>query len=130
MFFFYCSSSFSSGIQGISYGAEFAKGNTVRACIYLYNNEKIRNLFVVLEKQGAETISNFGSPIKWELREEQQYSRIAVYRDGSIESSDSELEEIREWHIENLLKLKEVFQPEIEMALETLNSGEVEDSVQ
>ena len=25
---------------------------------------------------------------------------------------------------------KEVFQPEIEMALETLNSGEVEDSVQ
>ena len=123
-------SSFSSGIQGISYGAEFAKGHTVRTCIYLYNNEKIRNLFVVLEKQGAETISNFGSPIEWELREEQQYSRIAVYRDGSIESSDSELEEIREWHIENLLKLKEVFQPEIERALKTLNSSsETENSV-
>ena len=41
---------------------------------------------------------------------------------------DSELEEIREWHITNLLKLKEVFQPEIEQALETLNSGEKEKS--
>jgi len=38
------------------------------------------------------------------------------------------LEEIREWHIENLLKLKEIFQPEIEQVLEILNSIEGEES--
>ena len=40
-----------------------------------------------------------------------------VSRDGVIEASDSELEEIREWHIENLLKMKQVFTPEIETGI-------------
>ena len=39
-----------------------------------------------------------------------------------------ELENIREWHITNLLKFKEVFQPEIEQALETLDVSEKEAS--
>jgi hypothetical protein len=77
-------------------------------------------LFDALESRKAEIESNFGSLLEWNRTEEQQISSLAVYRDGNIESPDSELEAIREWHIENLLKLKEVFQPEIEKALETL----------
>ena len=57
----------------------------------------------------------------WERNAEKQETLISMYRDGDIEkSSDSELEDVRKWHITNLLKLKEVFQPEIEKALETL----------
>ena len=45
--------------------------------------------------------------------DDNQASRIAIYREGSIESSDGELKEIRKWHVEQFLKLKEVFGPEL-----------------
>ena len=122
---------FASGIQGISYSVAFAKKEKTRAYIAIY--QKLREnrieLFDALENRKAEIESNFDSPLKWERNAEKQETLISIYRDGDIEkSSDSELEEIREWHIENLLKLKEVFTPEIEKALETLNSSEKEES--
>ena len=113
---------FASGIGGIKYGAQFPKGSKVRTYVNIYENSSVNrlDLFDALEKQKANIESNFGNPLEWNLADEQQISWIGVSRDGSIESSDSELEEIREWHIKNLLKLKEVFQPEIEKVLETL----------
>ena len=114
---------FSSGIQtGIYYDAKFAQGSKVMAGISIYQKffESRIALFDALESRKPEIESNFGSTLEWNRAEEQQTSVLAVYCDGSIESSDSELEEIREWHIRNLLKLKEVFQPEIEQVLEAL----------
>ena len=52
--------------------------------------------------------------------------RIYIERGGNIESNASELEAIRVWHVENLLKFKEVFTPEIKLALEKLKSSEIE----
>ena len=121
---------FASGIGGIKYGAQFPKGSRVLAYVNIYEKISVNrlDLFDALGKRKENIEFNFGSPLEWNRAEEQQVSWIAVYRDGSIESSDSELEEIREWHVENLLKLIEVFQPEIGRALETLNSGEKETS--
>ncbi len=111
--------SFSSGIQGILYAAVFAQGAKVRTEIYIDqgDQEKNKQLFDVLKKREQEITNNFGSPLEWERLDDKRASRIAIYRDGSIESPDSELEEIRKWHIENLLKIKEVFTPEIQQAL-------------
>ena len=122
--------SFSSGIRGISYGARFSQGGKVmvQACIYQKECKNRIELFDALEKQKAGIESNFGSPLKWERNAEKQETFIRIYCDGSIESSDSELEEIRKWHVENLLKFKKVFTPEIEQALEVLNSIEGEES--
>ena len=113
---------FSSGIRGIGYGAQFAKGGKVLAYVNIYQDVRGNrlDLFDTLQKRNENIESNFGAPLEWNRAEEQQVSWLAVYRDGNIESSDSELEEIRKWHITNLLKLKEVFQPEIEQVLETL----------
>ena len=121
---------FSSGIRGIGYGAQFARGGKVLVYFNIYQDVQGNRMeiFDGLEKRKVEIEANFGSTLEWNRVEEQQVSWVAVYRDGSIESSDSELEEIKQWHIENLLKLKEVFQPEIERALETLNSSEKEES--
>ena len=121
---------FSSGIRGIGYGAQFAKGGKVLAYVNIYQDISGNrlDLFDTLQKQNKNIESNFGTALEWNRAEEQQVSWLAVYRDGNIESSDSELEEIRKWHIANLLKLKEVFQPEIEQVLETLNSSEKEES--
>lgn len=121
---------FASGIGNIGYGAQFARGSKVLTYLNIYQDVRGNRMeiFDRLEKQKVEIESNFGSTLEWNRADEQQVSWVAVYRDGSIESSDSELEEIKQWHIENLLKLKEVFQPEIEHALEALNSSEEEES--
>ena len=116
---------FSSGIQAlsytISYTAWFRQGGKVLAGISIKGSEeKDKNLFDALEKRKTEINSNFGSELEWERRDEQIGSIIGVYHDGVIEASDSELEEIREWHIKNLLKIKEVFAPEIGQALKTI----------
>ena len=107
---------FSSGTLGIAYHVAFVRGNRVRAAIEISkkSQEEIKNIFDALAERQQEITSNFGSQLEWERLDENIISRIAVYRDGVIESSKSELEEIREWHIENLLKIKEVFAPEIE----------------
>lgn len=117
---------FSSGIGEIRYGAMFPQGQKVHA--YINIRQKIDanriKLFNFLEKRKSEIEETFGEELDWIRDQEKSLSRIAVSRDGSIESPDDELEEIREWHIENLLKLKEVFHPEIERALETINSND------
>ena len=121
---------FSSGFGEIRYGAWFAKGGKVLTYVNIRQkiDEQRIKIFNMLENRKREIGSNFGSPLEWSRDAEKSTSRIAISRDGDIELPDSELEEIRRWHIENLLKLKEVFQPEIEKALETLNSSEKEES--
>ena len=96
--------------------------------IYQTTAEKRIKIFNMLEKRKVEIESNFGNSLEWAREAEKSVSRIVISCDGDIELSDDELEEIREWHIENLLKLKEVFQPEIERALVALNSNEGEES--
>ena len=113
---------FTYGVQEIYYYAWFAGDGKVGAALRI--KHEIGNLFGALEDQSDRIHANFGGELEWDLAETTKRSTISVYRDGSIESSDSELEEIREWHIENLLKLKEVFTPDIKLALETIDSDE------
>ena len=113
--------SFSSGIRGVRYRATFAQGNRVHALVKIDQKhlENRLDIFDTLKKQEVEITDSLGSPLEWERRNDKRESFIIVSREGSIDSADSELEEIREWHIETLLKLKEVFTPEIEKVLET-----------
>lgn len=123
---------FSSGIKaGIQFGVQFPRGNKVLAYINIGKElgENRIAIFNALEDRKAEIEAEFGEQLEWNRDQEVSLSTIATSRDGSIESSEDELKEIREWHITNLLKLKAVFQPEIERALETLNSSEPEDLV-
>lgn len=122
---------FSSGFSGINYRVSFAQGNKVRVDIRIYQGqcENRIQIFDTLEDRKEEITEKFESNLEWQRNADKQETFIIVSRDGSIESSDEELDEIREWYITNLLKLKEVFQPEIERALETLNSNEQEDAV-
>ena len=109
---------FTYGVQGIYYYAWFTGDSRVGAALRI--KHEIGNLFGVLEDQSARIHANFGRELEWDLAETTKRSTISIYRDGDIEASDSELEEIRQWHIESLLKLKEVFTLEIERALETI----------
>ncbi len=118
---------FASGEQGILYSAVFGGGGKTRVELYIDQGDKERNknLFDSLKKRETEITSNFGCLLEWDRLDEKRASRIAIYQDGVIGSPESELEEIREWHIENLLKIKEVFTPEIKNALQKLVPKEV-----
>ncbi len=103
--------SFPSGVQGVSCGTSFAQGGRVRAELYIDQGEADRNkaLFDTLlgEKTGIE--QDFGEPLEWERLDDRRASRIAVYREGSIDQPEQKLVEIRAWAVERLLRLKKIF---------------------
>ncbi|MDI3477786.1 MAG: hypothetical protein PWQ59_1311 [Thermoanaerobacterium sp.] len=107
--------SFSSGITGITYGMSFALGKKARVETYidLGNKEQNKRLFELIFKKKKEIENQYGTPLTWEKLEEKRSSRIAMYRDGSIEDDDETLEQIRQWSIDNLIKMKKVLGPVI-----------------
>lgn len=107
--------SFSSGFNGVVFSNVFAQGGIVRAEIYidLGDYERNKNLFDSLRINKDSIESEFGQNMEWERLDERRGSRIAIYRGGSIDSEPEELTEIRQWSIDNLLKIKKVFSPRL-----------------
>ncbi|MCP5061939.1 MAG: DUF4268 domain-containing protein [Ignavibacteriae bacterium] len=108
--------SFSSGIKGIQYSANFALGGKARTEIYIDQGDYDLNkkLFDTLKNHLSEIDKDYMSLFEWERLDDKKSCRIAIYRDGIIDASDSELEQLRRWHIENLLRLKKDFIPYIQ----------------
>ncbi len=103
--------SFSSGDNRFKYSHSFTNGNRVRCEIYIdcgdagNNKEYFKRLL-----DNRESIeSDFGGPLAWEPLEDRRASRIAIYRSGSIEDSTEALQEIHDWAVKNLLRLKKIF---------------------
>ena len=119
---------FASGTTGIKYGAKFTNAGTVWTYLWICfgDYETTQNFFDALKERESEINTRFDVPLYWSRRDDIITSRIYIERDGSIESNESELEAFRAWHVENLLKFKEVFTPEIQLALEKLESREME----
>ena len=116
--------SFASGSTGIKYTAGFNMPQTVyvRLRIDFGDREENESFFDVLKERESEINAQFDVPLHWERRDDVQKCQINVYREGTIDSDPSALEVFRAWHIENLLKFKAVFTPEIELAREKLKS--------
>ena len=113
---------FSAGLSGIGLNASFAGGGKARTEIYIDRGDQEENkmIFDELKNRCSSIVERYGNPIEWERLDDKRACRIAIYRDGSILDSESELEQIQEWHIQNLLKLKEVVVPEIEAVMKSL----------
>lgn len=116
--------SFSSGVSGITYGANFSQGGKARAELYidLGDHEKNKYVFDQLFNMKGEIEDSLGQEISWERLDNKRASRLALYIDGSIEESDSELEKVKNWHIEQLLKLKAALGKKIEQLSKEANS--------
>ena len=100
--------SFSSGVSGITYGANFSQGGKARSELYIDLGEQEKNKYVFdqLNHLKEEIEASLGEAVSWERLDSKRASRLALYTDGSIEDSDSDLEVVKSWHIERLLKLK------------------------
>jgi hypothetical protein len=102
---------FASGLQGIGYGASFAQGGQARAEIYIDRGDAATNkaLFDELASDKESADGDFVAELSWERLDEKKACRVAVYRSGSILDDPETLEEVRQWMIERLLRLKDVF---------------------
>jgi len=103
--------SFASGYSGLTYGMCFALGSRVRVEFYIDQGDEEKNkaLFDLIYQDREAIESQFGEKLEWERLDEKRACRIAIYREGSIEDDPAKLNEIRDWSIQKLLKLKEVF---------------------
>lgn len=112
--------SFSSGMSGILYGMAFSFGNQVRVevLINLIDREKNKAIFDALEVDKFTIEKEVGSSLSWERLDDKRSSRIAIYRQGSIEDDDEILEEIMEWSIKGLHDVKNTIGPRIKQLLQ------------
>ncbi len=106
---------FSSGISGVTYGTSFAARNRVRAEVYIdrWEADLNKSLFDTLVQSKQEIEAEFHEPLEWERLDDRRASRIAIYRQGSIDEDSQTLEEIRNWAIDRLLRFKKVFGPRL-----------------
>ncbi|WP_082767123.1 DUF4268 domain-containing protein [Bosea sp. PAMC 26642] len=81
------------------YGTSFSQGGKVRAEVYLDCDNKEQNeaIFDCLFAKKSQIELKFGAPLNWERLEKKRACRIAIYRDGDIESDTDTLVEIRKW---------------------------------
>ena len=59
----------------------------------------------------------YGTSLTWERLDDRRASRIAVYREGSIDDPAETRAELLQWSIENLLQLKKVVLPKAKTLL-------------
>lgn len=106
---------FPSGVQGANYGTSFAQGGRVRAELYIDQGDAERNkaLFDSLLAQKGEIEREFQEALGWERLDDRRASRIAAYREGTIEQTEEKLAEIRSWAIDRLLRLKRILGPRL-----------------
>ena len=116
--------SFSSGVSGITYGANFTQGGKARAELYIDLGDQDKNKFVFdkLFEQKDEIEAALGEPVSWERLDNKRASRLALYIDGSVDDSDSELEVVKSWHIDRLLKIKSTLGTRIAQLVKLANS--------
>ncbi len=102
--------SFQTGITGMSFGTAFATGGRVRVELYIDVGETDKNkkLFDWLFEKKENIESEIGEPLEWERLDTRRASRIAVYREGSIDEPET-LKEIHSWAVQELLKFRKTF---------------------
>ncbi len=93
------------------YSASFGLGGRFRSEIYIDAGDKERNedLFDYLFERKQELEDKFGQSFEWEKLETKRACRVAAYTDGSIDDESEQLENVEQWAVECLLKMKEIF---------------------
>ena len=105
---------FPSGKGWARYGAVFQGDGQVRVDVCLNvsgNKAETKRLFDALYRDKARLETQFGDPLTWDRLPNGAESRIFVSREGKLEDDQSNLEEIKSWIIETLIRLKKTFGP-------------------
>lgn len=102
---------FVSGDRRFRYGANFTAAGHARVEVYIDSGDASENrgLFDALESEKAKIEAELGHALDWQPLEGRQACRIATDRPGTINDSDTDLDEIRGWMVKELLDFRRVF---------------------
>lgn len=103
---------FSSGKRYFRYGHSFAANGRLRVEIYIDSGDPSENamVFEFFKERRLVIEEKIGSKLVWEELDSKKACRVALYREGAIDSSDSEKEEYRAWAARALLAFRNVFE--------------------
>ena len=107
---------FGVGRTGFTIDVGFAAApGRFRVAINMNVGKAERNLaaFEQLHSQREEIEGEFGGDLEWERLDGQVQCRIAVYREGGIDSPDAVLDEHKKWAVELVPRFRDVFAPRI-----------------
>ena len=108
--------SFSAGYgQKVTYGANFTGQKQARVEVYIDVGDPDQNIKLLEDLEGHrhEIESCLEQALDWQRLENRRACRIALDRPGSIDDDAATLAEIRDWMVENLVNLKQVFGPHL-----------------
>ncbi|WP_255539537.1 DUF4268 domain-containing protein [Polynucleobacter sp. JS-Safj-400b-B2] len=104
----------SSNSKLYRYSVSFAAKSRIRVEVYIDSPERDLNkaLLAALRERASHIEAAFGalgSCLQWEELETKRASRVALYREGSIDMPSEQLQEIEQWAVAQLLSFKRVF---------------------
>ncbi len=115
------------GRTGFRVNAVFAAGGRFLVELYIDTGDRGVNkqAFDALHERRVEIEGRFGEPLIWERLDHRRASRLKVERPGSIDGSEEELEELRRWAVQRMLKLRDTVAPHVRaLSLELDELGE------
>ena len=111
---------FGSRFAGIHYAASFdTEGAWAYVSIVTGNKEFNERVFHALQEDSAEFEANIDAEWGWRRKSDNIYN-VGLRRDGSIDDPPEQLEEIRNWMLHRLFRLREVLDPRLERVLKSI----------
>ena len=105
---------FNTRLDGVTYVAAFTPRSMARVKLHIRCRiEPNHQVFEYLSDRKQEIEDKFGEPLNWEERTQGKHQRylIGVYKPGSIEDAEEEMSDLSAWMVEQLAKIKRVFDP-------------------
>ena len=119
--------SFPSGLTGINYHASFEGGRMVWVYISALRKNKSQIFKKPREERKAiESELKLASDAKTEIVWNTGAGNIGIWRYGSTYDSEEELDDIRKWMFDYLIKFKKVFNPRMERIINELQAADGE----
>ncbi len=106
-------------IPGPAYlGFAFTRRKRFRVELYIDTGDKERNkhLFDMLYTRASEIqteLKDVPGSLEWERIDEKRASRIALYHSGAITDSEEELNKLREWAVNAMIKFQKVMEKHV-----------------
>lgn len=103
--------SFSTGVRGFQYGANFPSGGRIAVELYIDFGDDEVNLSALraLQQQREAIERELGEKLDWQELETRRACRIVLYGVGSILDPQDKLDEYHGWMVGRLLAMKRVF---------------------
>lgn len=123
---------FGAGRSGFELWVAFTWEAGFRVALTITTGDRARNkgAFDQLHAERDVMGRELGEPPAWERLDESVTSRVGAYRDGSIQSPDDHLDELKQWVVTLLPKFRDVFGPRLKARdLDTSTSVKTEEAV-